>query len=170
MASRTREGEIRNDGETNDRWPTFITSLVLSAAGVFLYNVKFPTSQSPDNAGPFLFPHLILIVWIGASFLVTILNLPRSTVPLGISRSNGLYVLRLIAIAALSCAFALLLPILGFATTAMLFFVPVAILCGERRLVLLTVSGVGFILAVWIMFTVLFGIPLPTSQIADWFA
>ncbi len=159
------EAEAQNGDAA--RWSAFATALALLAAAVALSLVSFETSESPDIAGPLLFPHLVLTVWMGTSLLVAVLNVPRSRPP-GFATAKIPGALRLIAIAGLSGAFALLLPTLGFGAGALLFFIPVAVLCGERRFVILGLTSVVFILAVWALFTLLFGIPLPTGEIADW--
>lgn len=131
--------------------------LLALAIAVFAYTFTFPPPIQDLDPGMSAFPRIAAVI-IGVFALVTLLR-PEG----GEALPRGGAALRVIVTAVLLFGYALVLDLLGFVLTTVLFLVAVLVLVGVRRPVLLAVVPLGVSLGLFFVFRFFLEVPLPVS-------
>lgn len=131
--------------------------LLALAIAVFAYTFTFPPPIQDLDPGMSLFPRIAAVI-IGGFALIPLLR-PEE----GEALPRGGSALRVVVTAVLLFGYALVLDLLGFVLTTLLFLVALLLLVGIRRPVLLAVVPLGVSLGLFFVFRFFLEVPLPVS-------
>ena len=131
--------------------------LLALAIAVFAYTSTFPPPIQDLDPGMSVFPRIAAVI-IGVFALVPLLR-PEG----GEALPRGGSALRVIATVVLLFGYALVLDLMGFVLTTVLFLVALLLLVGVRRPVLLVVVPLGVSLGLFFVFRFFLEVPLPVS-------
>ncbi len=113
------------------------------------------------SVGPMFFPRILLGLWIALAALLTIQPLAGGTSPLPRQRLG-----MLLGLVALAGTAALLMILIGFLLSSILFCLATTLFLGYRGLAGIVLTGIVFPLAIWYLFQKVLLVPLPVSP---WF-
>ena len=138
-------------------------AILAFCAGVFALTFTFDTVPAAlaVGMGPAAFPRLILVVMALLAVVLAVsargrAEEPRESVPTMVWWTAGAML-----------AFMGLMWLVGMVVAMAVAVVGMGALWGERRWLLLAASGVGLSLAIYVVFTRFFGIPLPAGFLAE---
>lgn len=136
-----------------------IAAVILLALAVFVFAYSFtmPDPVQELDPGVAAFPRGLAVI-IGILALVPLFR-PQPGEPL----PKGLYAWRVIGTVVLLVGYSMVLDIIGFVITTVLFTVAELLLLGVRRPVTLVVMPLGVALGLFYIFRTLLGVALPTS-------
>lgn len=143
-----------------------ITSAVVACvAGVFYYlALQFPVSEL-DDLGPAFWPKILCVALIGLSVLLAVESFMKYgkediTVQF-LATAWQKTTWKAVGILAI---FVVLIKLLGFYPAALLFLPAILWLFGERNKKVILIMDIGIIIAVYIIFSILLRVQLPTSM------
>ena len=143
-----------------------ITSAVVACvAGVFYYlALQFPVSEL-DDLGPAFWPKILCVTLIGLAALLAVESIVKyGKEDVAVQFLSTAWQRTTWKAVGILAAFVVLIKLLGFYPAAVLFLPAMLWLFGERNKKVILLMDIGIIIAVYIVFSVLLRVQLPTSM------
>lgn len=136
--------------------------LVGAALLVHSFDAHYEGMGIGANVGPMYYPRILLWLWCALSLVLVVQPLLGREKDVPSQRW-----LPLAGIVVLVSAGAILMTVIGFLFSTILFCVSASLFMGYRRIGGLLLTGIGFPLGTWYLFQEVLLIPLPVSP---WFS
>lgn len=146
--------------------PEAIAGMLLLGIGVLLFvhsfDEKYAGMGIGAEFGPVFYPRVLLVLWILLAGILTVQTLWRTR---AIAAQDWLMIVRVMVIVSAST---LLMEVIGFLLSAILFCIAYPWVTGYRRPVGLILVGLIFPVVVWYLFENVLMIRLPANPWLEW--
>lgn len=139
-----------------------VISVILAIVAVIFYVLSgsFTAPVNPVDIGPAAFPRLMAIIILLLAAAQIFLSIKKNKAPDSEKVAFG-YWQGCLAGLALMCAYAFLMPRLGYYVVTPFFIFAIMVLMGNRKWVQMVLVTLGFTLFAFLVFTKLLGVMLP---------